>query len=87
MLQAIIRGESDPAQLAGLARCRLREKIPQLQAALYGKITEHHRWMLGLLWDQLAATEAFLARLDERIAQLTQPSAARSGEAGRDPRD
>jgi transposase len=73
MLQAIIGGASDPAQLADLARCRLREKIPQLQEALYGKITEHHRWMLGLLWDQLVATEAFLARLDERIAQLTRP--------------
>jgi transposase len=73
MLQAIIAGESDPAQLADLARRRLREKIPQLQEALYGKITEHHRWMLALLWDQLAATEAFIARLDERIAQLTRP--------------
>jgi len=73
MLQAIIRGENNPAQLADLARCRLREKIPQLQEALYGKITEHHRWMLGLLWDQLAATEEFLVRLDERITQLTRP--------------
>lgn len=73
MLQAIIGGENDPAQLADLARRRLREKIPQLQEALYGKITEHHRWMLGLLWDQLTATEEFLARLDERIVQLTRP--------------
>ena len=73
MLQAIIQGESDPAQLADLARRRLREKIPQLQEALYGKITEHHRWMLGLLWDQLAATEKFIARLDDRITQLTRP--------------
>jgi len=73
MLQAIIGGESDPAQLAELARRRLREKIPQLQQALYGKITEHHRWMLRLLWDQLVATETFVARLDERIAQLTRP--------------
>jgi len=73
MLQAIIRGENNPVQLADLARCRLREKIPQLQEALYGKITEHHRWMLGLLWDQLAATEEFLVRLDERITQLTRP--------------
>lgn len=73
MLQAIIGGENDPAQLADLARRRLREKIPQLQEALYGKITEHHRWMLGLLWDQLTATEEFLARLDERIVQLSRP--------------
>ena len=73
LLPASIGGESDPVQLADLARRRLREKIPQLQQALYGKITEHHRWMLALLWDQLAAAEAFIARLDERIAQRTRP--------------
>lgn len=73
MLQAIIHGESDPEHLADLARRRLRGKIPQLQQALYGKITDHHRWMLRLLWDQLTATEAFMARLDERIAQLARP--------------
>ena len=73
MLQAIISGESDPVQLADLARRRLRGKIPQLQEALYGKISEHHRWMLALLWDQLVAAEAFITRLDERIAQLTRP--------------
>lgn len=73
MLQAIIAGENDPVQLADLARRRLRGKIPQLQEALYGKITEPHRWMLGLLWDQLMVTEKFMARLDQRIAQLTCP--------------
>jgi transposase len=73
MLQAIIAGENNPEQLADLAQRKLRGKIPQLQEALYGKITEHHRWMLGLLWDQLLATEKFIARLDERIAELTRP--------------
>ena len=73
MLQAIISGESDPVQLADLARRRLRGKIPQLQEALYGNISEHHRWMLALLWDQRVAAEAFITRLDERIAQLTRP--------------
>lgn len=73
ILQAIIAGENNPVELADLAQRRLREKIPQLQEALYGKVTEHHRWMLALLWDQLLATEKFVARLDERIAQLTRP--------------
>jgi transposase len=73
ILQAIIAGKSDPAELADLAQRRLRGKIPQLEEALYGKITEHHRWMLRLLWDQLLATEQLMARLDERIALLTRP--------------
>lgn len=73
MLQALIAGESDAEKLADLAKHRLREKIPQLREALYGKVRDHHRWMLKLLWDQLISAEAFLARLDERIEQLTRP--------------
>lgn len=73
MLEAIVAGQDDPTQLADLAKRRLRAKIPQLEQALYGKLTEHHRWMLKLLLDQLQATEQFIARLDERIAELTRP--------------
>jgi transposase len=73
MLQALIAGESDPEKLADLAKLRLRNKIPQLEEALYGKVSDHHRWMLKLLWDQLTNSEAFLVRLDERIEQLTRP--------------
>jgi transposase len=73
ILEAIVTGQDDPAQLADLAKRRLRAKIPQLEQALYGKLTEHHRWMLKLLLDQLQSTEQFIARLDERIAELTRP--------------
>lgn len=73
MLEQMVLGHDDPAQLADLARRRLRSKIPQLEQALYGKLTEHHRWMLRLLLDQLKSTEQFVARLDERIAELTRP--------------
>ncbi len=73
MLEALMAGTSDPKQLADLAQRRLRNKIPQLEEALYGRLSEHHRWMLRLLWDQLLASEQFVARLDERIAELTRP--------------
>lgn len=73
MLQALMAGETDTEKLADLAKQKLRDKIPQLREALYGKVSDHHRWMLQLLWDQLLTTEAFLARLDERIEQMTRP--------------
>lgn len=73
MLEAIVAGQDDPAQLAELAQRRLRSKIPQLEQALYGKLTEHHRWLLRLLLDQLQMTEQLTARLDERIGKLTRP--------------
>ena len=73
MLDAMIAGIDDPQQLAELAQRKLRSKIPQLEEALYGRISEHHRWMLRLLRDQLLASEQFLTRLDERVEELTRP--------------
>lgn len=73
MLEAMVAGQDDPARLADLAKRRLRAKIPQLEQALYGRLTEHHRWLLGMLLDQLRTCEQFIARLDERIAELTRP--------------
>jgi len=74
MLEAMIAGRSDAKQLADLVPRQLRSQIPQLEEALYGRISEYHRWMLRLLRDQLLASEQFLARLDERIAELTRLS-------------
>jgi transposase len=73
MLEAIVTGQDDPARLADLALRSLRSKIPQLEQALYGKLTDHHRWMLRLRLDQLKTTEQFITRLDERIVELTHP--------------
>ena len=46
MLQAMIEGETGAEKLADLARGVLRKKLQQLQAALEGRIREHHRVML-----------------------------------------
>lgn len=73
MLEAIISGQDDAQKLANLAQRRLRNKIPQLEEALSGRLNEHHRWMLRLLLDQLRSGEQFIARLEERIAELTRP--------------
>src|SRR6266550_3367988 len=43
MLQALLDGESTPAQMAQLAKKRMRQKIPQLELALDGMLHEHHR--------------------------------------------
>ena len=57
MLEALIIGEEDPVKLADLAQRKLRGKIPELEKALEGHLTEHHRFMLKLLWKQLAQQE------------------------------
>lgn len=73
MLRAIIRGERDPVVLADMARQRLRAKIPQLQEALFGEIEDHHRFLLGMLWDEVEFLEKQIERLSTRIAEVLPP--------------
>jgi transposase len=73
MLRAIVEGETDSEKLASLARQRLRIKIPALREALHGRVTEHHRFLLGSLLEQVTFLEKQIAQLDERIADKTRP--------------
>jgi transposase len=75
MLEALIDGETDPAELADLARRRLREKIPQLQLALEGRVTDHHRFLLRMHLDHVAHLEELIARLGARIEGKMAPFA------------
>jgi transposase len=70
MIEAIIRGEDDPKKLAELAKQTLRAKIPQLRFALEGRVTEHHRFMLRLQYDEILHLEGVIAKLDDRIAEV-----------------
>jgi len=73
MLRALIQGESSPAQMADLSRRRLRLKIPKLTEALSGKVSEHHRFMLKLLLEQVEQYETQVAKLDQRIEEVMSP--------------
>jgi len=75
MIRAMVGGQDDPAELAELARKRLREKIPQLRQALHGRVTEHHRFLLGTLLDQVEVLEGLIGRFDERIEAALAPLA------------
>jgi hypothetical protein len=78
LLKALIEGEQNPVQLADLAR-QLRGKIPELEKALEGHLTEHHRFVLRRLWKQLAQQEDLIAELDAQIAEPTRPCAEEIG--------
>jgi transposase len=75
MLEAIIAGEDDAEKLADKARKRLRHKIPALQTALRGRVTEHHRFQLRLLLDHVTHLEELIGRLGARIEEVTAPFA------------
>jgi transposase len=76
MLEALIEGEKDPVKLGAFAQRKLRGKIPELEKALDGHLTEHHRFMLRLLWKQLAQEEELIAELDTKIDEETRPFTA-----------
>jgi transposase len=73
MLKAMIAGEDDPAKLAAMARGLLRRKIPALQAALDGRVTAHHRFLLQELFDHLEFVEGKIARLETTIEDRLRP--------------
>jgi transposase len=75
MLQAIIDGEQDPVKLADFAQRKLRGKIPELERALEGRVTKHHRFMIQLLWRELTELEELIAELDREIEEHTRPLA------------
>ena len=53
IINAICEGKTDPEYLSEFARGSLRKKKPELKKALYGKITPHHRFMIGLILDSI----------------------------------
>jgi transposase len=73
MIRALIQGVMTPEAMAELARQRLRQKIPQLREALRGRVSEHHRFMLKTLLDQVEYLEKQVAQFDARIEQTMGP--------------
>lgn len=73
MLNAMVGGQKDPVVLANLARMSLRNKTSQLTAALTGRFTDHHAFLVRLhlqVIDQLAAA---VAELTEQIETVIAP--------------
>ncbi len=75
MREAIIAGQDDVEKLADKARRRLRQKIPQLQTALRGRVTDHHRCQLRILLDHVTHLEGLIGRLGGRIEEVMAPFA------------
>jgi transposase len=79
MIEALIAGERDPRALAGLAKGKLRPKIPQLAAALDGHFGAHHALVAARILAHLdfldAAIEQLGAQIAGRVATDFQPAA------------
>ena len=70
---AIIDGEQDPQTLAALARGRLQAKREQLEQALHGRVTDHHRSLLAQHCARIEFLDRMIADYDRRIDEQVQP--------------
>lgn len=69
ILKALVAGQENPEDLAHLARGSLIKKEEQLQAALQGKLTPHHRIQLEELLQLIATLDHAIARFDREVAE------------------
>jgi transposase len=73
MIEALIAGETDPNALAALAHRRIKASPAELEAALRGRVTRHHRFLLGLHLQQIDAINAAIDQIDPEVDALVEP--------------
>jgi len=78
MLVEIAAGQTDAALMADLACARMRNKIPELEKALTGRVKAHHRFLLA---KQLAHIDFLDEQIEEISAEIGRQMEAMSGPA------
>jgi transposase len=79
MLEALLKGQATPEEMAQFAKGRAKKKIPQIIAALEGhQMSEHHRRMIRYSMEHMRF-------LEEQIEQLDQDIVAKIQESGLEP--
>jgi transposase len=73
MIEALIAGQSDPEQLAQLAHRRIKASPEELCEALRGRVTRHHRFLLGLHLQQIDAIDVAIAAIDQEVDAQVEP--------------
>jgi len=72
MLEAILQGQIEPSALAELAKGRLRNKLPELERALSGRVREHHLFLLANHLAQIDFLDEQIAAFDAQIQKYIQ---------------
>jgi len=76
MLEAILEGQLEPQVLAELAQGRMRNKLPELERALAGRVREHHRLLLAHHLAQIDFLDAQIAVFDAAISKQVEQGGA-----------
>lgn len=83
MIEAMIAGVRNPSKLAALADRRIKASPKELYDALHGRLTDHHRFMLGLYLEQYDALDKAVLEIDRQVdASVTRTDAeVKAGQA------
>jgi transposase len=73
ILAALVAGETDAAELAQLAHGRLREKLPQLEQALVGRVGPHQRFLVAQQLAHIDFLDATIVQVSAEIAARVRP--------------
>jgi transposase len=73
ILEAIVRGESDPEKLVQLCTGRLKASRKELIEALRGRVTAHHRFLLKLHLAQVDQLSQGMRELEARMGEVLAP--------------
>jgi len=73
ILNALVEGNLTPEQMAELVHKRMEPKKPALREALAGRVTPHHRFMLGQLLGQVDHQDRMIESFDARIEEVMSP--------------
>jgi transposase len=73
MIEALLKGTTDPATLADLAQGKLRRKLPALRQALTGRFRDHHAFLVGQSLAKLDYLEELIDSCSTRIDALLRP--------------
>ena len=73
ILEALVKGETVPQALATLAHRRIHATTEELEAALRGRVTTHHRFLIKLHLDQIDAIDAAIQSIDKEVDGNIEP--------------
>ena len=73
MIEALIAGETDPEVLAALAHRRIKATPDELEAALRGRVTRRHRFLLRLHLQQMDAIDVAIDQIDQEVDVDVEP--------------
>ena len=73
ILSALIAGETDPERLADCTTGRLKADRAEIIAAVHGRVTEHHRFLLKLHLTQVDALTAAVQQVEQQADEVLGP--------------